>query len=162
MFCENCHARTANVHIMKIMNGEKTEIHLCNECAVKENRMHTYTNISRNIFNSLSDEGFLFPYRSINFADIFKHRQDNTGNIESGGLPGSESDYKKFRNNLKNALNKHYKNTTAEKFSKESEEDPVLFDLKKQLKECIEKENFEKAAQLRDKIKEYKEKHSTK
>ncbi|MGB4132260.1 MAG: hypothetical protein WBK45_10055, partial [Tepidanaerobacteraceae bacterium] len=33
MLCEECHMRPATVHITKIVNNEKTEMHLCEECA---------------------------------------------------------------------------------------------------------------------------------
>ena len=35
MFCENCGKNYANVKYTKIINGEKTEIHLCDECSTK-------------------------------------------------------------------------------------------------------------------------------
>lgn len=44
MFCEHCHGRVANVHLVRIINGKKSELHLCNECA-KENvssKLKTY------------------------------------------------------------------------------------------------------------------------
>ena len=36
MFCEHCHGRAANVHLVRIINGKKSELHLCNECAKGE------------------------------------------------------------------------------------------------------------------------------
>lgn len=36
MFCEHCHGRAANVHLVRIINGKKSELHLCNECAQGE------------------------------------------------------------------------------------------------------------------------------
>ena len=36
MFCEHCHGRVANVHLVRIINGKKSELHLCNECAQGE------------------------------------------------------------------------------------------------------------------------------
>ena len=36
MFCEHCHGRVANVHLVRIINGKKNELHLCNECAKGE------------------------------------------------------------------------------------------------------------------------------
>lgn len=33
MLCENCHQRPANVHVTRIVNADKTEMHLCSECA---------------------------------------------------------------------------------------------------------------------------------
>jgi protein arginine kinase activator len=36
MICQSCNQREANVHITKIINGVKTEMHLCDECAKKQ------------------------------------------------------------------------------------------------------------------------------
>ncbi|MBE3575214.1 MAG: UvrB/UvrC motif-containing protein [Firmicutes bacterium] len=33
MLCERCQTRPATVHVVKVVNGEKTEQHLCQECA---------------------------------------------------------------------------------------------------------------------------------
>jgi len=33
MFCDECKKRPANVHITKMVNGVKSEFHLCEECA---------------------------------------------------------------------------------------------------------------------------------
>jgi len=36
MLCQKCKIRPATVHITKIVNGKKTTIHLCNQCAAEE------------------------------------------------------------------------------------------------------------------------------
>jgi protein arginine kinase activator len=33
MMCEECQMRPATVHITKIVNNEKSQMHLCEECA---------------------------------------------------------------------------------------------------------------------------------
>lgn len=33
MLCERCQQRPASVHVTRIVNGEKTELYLCQECA---------------------------------------------------------------------------------------------------------------------------------
>ncbi len=35
MRCEHCNEREATTHIKKIINGNKTELHLCSECAAE-------------------------------------------------------------------------------------------------------------------------------
>lgn len=37
MKCQNCGRNEANVSYTRIINGEKMELHLCNECAQKMN-----------------------------------------------------------------------------------------------------------------------------
>ena len=36
MLCNECEKNNATVHITKILNGVKTESHLCEECAKKQ------------------------------------------------------------------------------------------------------------------------------
>ncbi|WP_085504849.1 UvrB/UvrC motif-containing protein [Thalassobacillus devorans] len=33
MECQECHQRPATVHLTKVINGDKTEIHVCEQCA---------------------------------------------------------------------------------------------------------------------------------
>jgi len=35
MFCQECQQRPATVHFTQIINNQKTELHLCSECARK-------------------------------------------------------------------------------------------------------------------------------
>lgn len=39
MKCDNCNSREANVHVTKIVNGVKSEMHLCEECAKQKQDM---------------------------------------------------------------------------------------------------------------------------
>ena len=159
MFCENCHARIANVHIMKIINGEKTETHLCSECAANENQIHSYTDMSEKIFNSFSGKGFISDDFFEKCQNVFKGIEENNENNRSNRLLGSEFNYKKFRNNLKKAVDNQHKNKIEGEVNDESQDDLILIDLKNQLKKYIETEDYEKAAQIRDKIKVYKDEH---
>ncbi|BAS29123.1 UvrB/UvrC motif-containing protein [Limnochorda pilosa] len=38
MLCEDCHEREATVHITHVVNGEKSEAHLCESCAQKRSQ----------------------------------------------------------------------------------------------------------------------------
>ena len=40
MLCDRCHGREAVVHVTQIINGHRTELHLCEECARKERGVH--------------------------------------------------------------------------------------------------------------------------
>lgn len=159
MFCENCHARIANVHIMKIINGEKTETHLCSECAANKNQIHSYTDMSEKMFNSFSGKGFISDDFFEKCQNVFESIEENNENNRANRLLGSELNYKKFRNNLKKSIDSQHQNQIEDEINDESQADSILIDLKNQLKKCIETEDYEKAAQIRDKIKVYKDEH---
>ena len=36
MICERCHKKEATVHITEVLNGNRTEKHLCQDCAAQE------------------------------------------------------------------------------------------------------------------------------
>ena len=58
MLCQECQKRPATVHMTKIINNKKTELHLCEECAEKRNDFNWFTPFSINdLFNSLMDTG---------------------------------------------------------------------------------------------------------
>ncbi len=62
MRCEHCNEREATTHIKKIINGNKTELHLCSECAAE-----------LGVAEEFSPENF--------FADTF------FGNLLGAGIP---------------------------------------------------------------------------
>jgi protein arginine kinase activator len=35
MLCQNCKQRESTIHVTKIINGQATQLHLCQECAQK-------------------------------------------------------------------------------------------------------------------------------
>lgn len=64
MLCDRCHGREAVVHVTQIVNGHRTEKHLCRECAAKENLMHPSMDffghdLFRNSFDSFFNDGFM-------------------------------------------------------------------------------------------------------
>ena len=53
MLCDQCKKREAVVHIAKIENGRRTELHLCAECARKQGSLPDYSN-----FNIIDNDFF--------------------------------------------------------------------------------------------------------
>ena len=104
MFCEHCHGRAANVHLVRIINGKKSELHLCNECAQGERFKQTENLLNYSMPSILGKRLF----------DIFPHfYKDNNGSIcdvrevasdglnLSKGLFHGNQDYKSFREELR-------------------------------------------------------------
>lgn len=58
MLCDECGKNEARVHVTHIINGEKTEEHLCESCA-KENKSIFNTNFSmENLFSAMLNNAF--------------------------------------------------------------------------------------------------------
>ncbi|MDD2494156.1 MAG: hypothetical protein PHE29_03080, partial [Tissierellia bacterium] len=56
MLCNECGKNEANVHFTQIINGKKTESHLCDECAKKN---QSFSNFSmENLFSAMLNNTF--------------------------------------------------------------------------------------------------------
>ena len=140
MKCQKCGRNQANVFYTQNINGRKSEIHLCSECADE-----------LNVFNNFSSSfDFGFDRMFSNFFDDF----GNLGLLEIPRLTiqtnnnlFDEDYYDRGNPELDEAL----KNITSKNKGLTTEEK-----LEKELKECIKKENYERAAEIRDELKKYK------
>lgn len=71
MICEECQKRPATLHFTKIINGEKTEVHLCEHCAQDKGNIFMFDNSSGLSINNLLAGLF-------NFNPNIEHTQNNT------------------------------------------------------------------------------------
>lgn len=160
MLCERCQKNNASVHMTQIINGNKVEKHLCEECAI--------------------GVGLDSP---ISFQDIFQGLLNLTGstpkawteecNVESvykcsacgltfegfrkTGKLGCASCYKAFKPQLDSTLKSiHGSNIHKGKFPHKSGGMVLVRrekeELKKKLLTAIANEEFEEAAKIRDEI----------
>ena len=44
MICQQCETRPATLHFTKIINGEKTEMHVCEQCASENGDTFSFSN----------------------------------------------------------------------------------------------------------------------
>ncbi|NMA02683.1 MAG: hypothetical protein GX923_09025 [Clostridia bacterium] len=164
MYCEECQKRPANVHLVKIVNGNKVEKNLCEQCAMEaqdqfglyfENDF-SFPNILGSILQSES-----FPsLGNINVKNMSCDKCGLTYNqfVKSGRL-GCDKCYAYFGERL-NSLLRRVQGTTSHtgKLPKRSgsqlRHKQELKRLKDQLKQLVAREEYEAAAELRDRIKE--------
>lgn len=159
MKCEKCN-NEATFHFQSNVNGEKTEYHLCAECAKEAGfdkmldfRPRTMLDsFWREPFGGLMSGFFDEPFGSLErsfLAPIMTMPQIKVivGNPEKG------EDVKQVADAEEKA-----KNNIPKDAGDEIREKRELFALKHQLRTAIRNEEFEKAAELRDKIHELEEK----
>lgn len=157
MLCEKCKSREATTHYMETVNGVKKEIHLCNECAKQEG------------FDNL---GFSFPsifsglFKDDYFAPLKEEKKCPTCNMTLSefsrtGKVGCPDCYTTFENEFRPILLKMQKGDRhkGEQPKSKPKKAVTIDTLKAELKEAVKQEDFEKAAVLRDKIKEEENKH---
>lgn len=163
MQCQECGKKASTLHFVKIINGEKTEVHLCDTCAKDKGEMIPGTTNSFSIHNLIS--GLLdfelhtqSPHESVkkSMPQCEKCGLSYTQFSKMGRF-GCSSCYKYFIDRLDPLLRRVHGNTVhVGKIPKRSGGDiqsqRELDRLKKELRACIEQEEFEKAASIRDQI----------
>lgn len=156
MMCEKCGINPAAVTLTKVINGKKSVVKLCASCA-QENNIYKDFNMDLG-FSSLFSSFF-------NEADTLSSPTEEKCPLCSmtkyeflkKGKPGCANCYTVFESSMKPLLKKIHSTTTHTGklygLSSGSAENKIDL-LKNQLKEAISKEEYEKAARLRDEIKE--------
>jgi len=163
MKCQKCNAREANTHIKKVVNGEYEELMLCSDCAHAMGYDNVFSLEMPDMFGGLLQSflGGALPARS--GASRCPVCGSTYGDITNTGKVGCANCYSSFYSELLPSIRRIHGNTqhcgkvpegveyTEVKENKEQEND--LESLKSQLSKAINEQNFELAAELRDKIK---------
>lgn len=163
MLCERCHERTASVHVTKIINGEKTGYHLCEQCAKEQGEIFNPL-VSGNAFdfNKLLS-GLLNMESSPGYAPVM------TGNLRCStcgmtynqftqvGRFGCPDCYDNFSARLEPLLRRIQSSNTHTGKVPQKSDDKIqqrrrLDTLRKELQQAVMSEQFERAAKLRDEI----------
>lgn len=163
MLCSNCMAKDADFHYKYIKNGVSGEVHLCHECA----RNLGYIKDTEPLFSPTSFLGELlsiphFVHTPIE-TSVCPNCNTSFDYIRRTGFVGCDKCYDTFSKSIDAILSKIQPSTVhkgklngAE--GKKIERDNTLKDLKEKLQRAILDENYEEAAVIRDKIKEFEKK----
>ena len=164
MKCQKCGANNANTHVKTIINGEFKEYDLCSECAHKMGYTNVFADMDNDFSNLLgSFFGNVLPARTQ--ATRCEFCGSTYSEIAKTGQVGCANCYNLFADQLYPSIRRIHGNTThcgknsgraaaADKKPAEMTKEEKLADMKKQLDAAVKEQNFELAAELRDKIKE--------
>ncbi|MCH5585899.1 UvrB/UvrC motif-containing protein [Shimazuella sp. AN120528] len=171
MLCPECGKRPATLHYTKIVNGEKTEAHLCEVCAQEKGEYMPGFDSGFSFHNLLS--GLLnfdmVSSESPNIAQQTVPRCATCGltynQFSKIGRFGCSDCFETFRDRLDPLLRRIHGSTThhgkiPERTKGELKIKKDLEKLREQLARSVELEEFEKAAQLRDQIRSLQERLS--
>lgn len=171
MECQECHERKATLHFKHIINGQETKMSLCEVCA-KQKGYLTYPEEGYSLNDLLSG---LFQKDGLNLSSTgaansnqVKQPQELTcsscgrtfSEFKKAGKFGCADCYAFFGSKVEPILRRvHAGNTQhAGKIPKRAgkyiQQKQLISSHKEDLKKLIEEEEFEKAAVLRDKIRE--------
>ena len=157
MKCQACD-NSATVHLTNIVNGQKKEVHLCQECAEKKEILkHQELNLSVILqtvisqqIGPLTDElsRLTCPSCGIKYMEF-----------KAEGRLGCPQDYEVFQTALEPLLQRiHRSQRHVGKVPRHGPTHKVqqaeLMELRKKLREAVENEAYEDAAHLRDLIRE--------
>ncbi len=162
MKCDHC-KNVATVHLTEIKNGKKIEKHLCEQCAAQNEGLHPKTHMPINELltnfvmahtniQGRQPEGLACPQCGMNWSEF---RQN--------GLFGCEHDYPTFEKDLTPLLQRahegsaHHVGKVPTRRGGSGVPAKRALDaskLRKELARAVEAEDYEKAAKLRDQIRQ--------
>jgi len=162
MKCEKCGKSDATVKYIEIINGKKTQQNLCKSCADKSGGIFSEPELFDFGFDSFFQSFLNSP--GLNSAPssaytFCKSCGNSISDIQKSGRLGCSDCYRTFREYLLKPLKEiHGSNRHTGKVPKRCGEklktETEVEKLKAELNEAVAKQNFELAAQLRDKIRE--------
>ena len=153
--CENCNEREATVHFTEIEGSEKKEIHLCEECyrrkAEPVQKMVDFAELLKGLLHgALKEHGAaaraICPTCGISLAEF-----------RAAGRFGCPNDYHVFQEAIRPLLEKiqhsarhvgSVPSRAGDKLQRENE----LIRLRRDLERAVQREEYEEAARLRDRI----------
>ena len=165
MMCQHCNEREATTHIKKNINGNKTEMHLCSECAAKLGVAEEFSAESffaDTFFGNLLGAG-IPAMNVLSGVDRCDCCGSSFNDIVKNGSVGCANCYQKFEDKLEPSIIKIHGKTkhvgknvtyTVDDTDKTETAVDTVQGLKEELKQAVKEQRFEDAAQLRDRIKE--------
>ena len=158
MLCDLCNKNQATVHLTEIIDDQISELHLCEECARKKSvQMEQQFGLS-DLLAGLAEFG-----KTEEAPDVVDVKCPNCNltykDFKQYGRLGCSECYSSFKKYLLPLLKKIHGSTqhlgkSPAKVMPGVRKKVGLTELHRELQKAIEKEEFEEAARLRDKIRE--------
>jgi protein arginine kinase activator len=161
MICESCGKNEAHVHLTKIINGQKQELNICESCEEELEGFQSPFSF-QNILSGIMD--YMSP--GVQTVKSYEATCKNCGatynHFKRYGLLGCSECYMTFAPYINTVIKRVQGNTEhtgkiPQKLGKGVLEKRRLKKLKEDLQKAIASEEFENAAEIRDKINSYKE-----
>lgn len=167
MQCDICGKKRATVHLTEIIDEQMTELHLCEDCAREKSvqmeqqfgladLLAGLTDFNKTV-KDIKKVNLKCPACGINYEDFRKFGRLGCGECYSAFEGQLGTLLKKIHGSSHHVGKMPVKVSPADKEKRES-----LQELKNQLMQAVQQEDFEKAAELRDKIHELERKEQEK
>lgn len=165
MNCDECGKNPASTHVTKIVNGKKTELHLCESCAKNNKELgfdspFSIHQLLAGLLDNISEGSKKVDYKNelrCNTCGITYSKFKQSGRF------GCSNCYESFRQQLSPLLKRiHGHENHVGKIPKKTggliKTRREIIKLKNELNLAVEKEEFERAVELRDQIKDLQKK----
>lgn len=163
MLCHECNEREATLHFTKIVNGKKTEIHLCDHCARDKGEYIPGTNgfsIHQLLSGLLNFEQPVpnSPSRTVQTEQQCEKCKMTYDQFARAGRFGCAECYETFSTKLDPMFRRVHSGNTShigkipKRIGSGIKLNRQINQLKEELRQHISKEEFEEAANLRDQI----------
>ncbi len=156
MICQNCNKNDATLHMKRIINGRAAEVHLCSDCARSLGYGEAFSGFGLgfgHLLGELLSSGEAGSVNSMRCPACGKSFEEIAGD----GKMGCAECYAVFYDKLLPTLNKIHGKTSYMGSKPQMSGDirnsaTNLDELKTALSEAVERQDFELAASLRDRI----------
>ena len=156
--CDHCD-KPATIHLTEIVGGQKTEKHLCEDCAAGEG-----ITVKANVPISQLLESFILQTTDSEAEAPDAQRCEICGmtfsEFRSSGLLGCPNDYDAFEESLQPLLERAHEGMSQHigkvphRADGDQKRQNAILRLRAELKAAVTSEDYERAAALRDQIKE--------
>ena len=166
MQCQICNNNNATIHLTEISDGVRSEMHICEHCAAEQDiavKSHIPINellsgllavqpSDEEIAGTAAEQQTACPNCGFTLAQFRKE-----------GVLGCPYDYEFFEKSLLPLIEKAHDGKTTHsgklpsKTPKNTKDEIQLLNLRQRLEEAVGSEDYELAAELRDKIKQMEE-----
>lgn len=162
MLCDKCKMHTATTHVKQTVNGQTTELNLCPACAAKLGLADPFGSFGLDLGDFW---GSLFAPPAIHSHEDELRCPDcgaSFRQIAESGKPGCPTCYLTFYERLLPSIQRIHGKTkhtgkVAQQADEKTKNEHELKQLKEELARLIAEQEYEKCAELRDKIRKLEE-----
>ena len=161
--CQRCQQRPASVHFTRIVNGEKSDRYLCEECAREEGAFHFMLDPQFTVHNVLGGLIGQVPETVKLATQVACPRCGYTyQQFAEAGRLGCDTCYQTFRPQLEPLVRRlqgatSHRGKIPARAGVKLRQQQALNELRERLRKAIATEAFEEAAKLRDTIRTLEE-----
>lgn len=161
MQCQICSKNDATIHLTEIADGVRTEIHVCETCAVEQElavKSHIPINelLSNLLASQPTEEELADPAEK---ELVCPNCGFTLAQFQKEGTLGCPADYEVFEKVLRPLIEKAHDGKTTHvgkipaTMPRDTKEQMQLLNLRQRLETAVRSEDYELAAKLRDEIK---------